>query len=124
MDGGKAMWEVETIRGAFFSRTEPDDWEVLASRVSGDARRLARVYQVPGRHLRVCRYVRTPGEPHLVGEWWNPDAEASSVVETLVDAEPLIEAFLNTPSTGIVDRATVRGRSPRRRNGPRRPPAG
>jgi hypothetical protein len=42
------MWNVEAIRGAFFTRTEPDDWEVLATRVSGDTRRLARIYRGQG----------------------------------------------------------------------------
>lgn len=113
------MWDVETIRGAFFARTEPGDWEVLVSRVSGDTRRLARVYRVPGRHLRVCRFIRESGEPHLVGEWWNPAAETPSVVETLSDAEPLIDAFLASPSSGPADRGSAGQRSPRRRNGPR-----
>lgn len=116
------QWNVETIRGAFRFRTEPDGWEVLSTRVSGDTLRLVRVYRVPGSHLRVCRFIRGSGEPHLRGEWWDPAPESPSVVETLADAESLMEAFLITPLP-VVDRATARHRSPRRRNGPRRGPA-
>ncbi|HWW08383.1 hypothetical protein [Collimonas sp.] len=82
----------ELIEGAYFSYTEPVTWDCCASHTSFDSQRLARVYQVPGSFFRVLGYVKVPGVPQLIGEWWTE--EHCVQVESIGEAERLAQEFL------------------------------
>ncbi|NKI72749.1 hypothetical protein GN109_25340 [Collimonas pratensis] len=84
--------EPEFIGGAYFSCTEPVTWDCCASYISFDSQRLARVYQVPDSFFRVLGYVKIPGAPQWIGEWWAEEHRVQ--VGSIGEAEQLAQGFL------------------------------
>ncbi|MEM4987234.1 hypothetical protein V8G57_07505 [Collimonas sp. H4R21] len=82
----------ELIEGAYFSYAEPVTWDCCASYISFDSQHLARVYQVPGSFFRVLGYVKVPGAPQLIGEWWTEEHRVQ--VESIGEAKQLAQEFL------------------------------
>jgi hypothetical protein len=83
----------ECIGGAYYQSAVPSTWHCSVSATSEDNRRLVRVYQVPHDNLRVLRFIRVPGAPQFIGEWWSE--VGSSIVESTVEANQLAQDFLH-----------------------------
>ena len=84
----------EEIDGAFFYECLPEQWQCLQTCISEDQQRLVRIYRVDNSH-RVA-YFKRGAEYNWAGEVWGQAKPASSVADTLEQAQLLVSMYVAT----------------------------